>query len=135
MFNHLQTFPNLCNVADVIFWFGSPKRKTHKVQRNNAPSKTLKKNVFKKKKLKKKINNSYKLMKNGQIFTIQKSLTIKRIRFSKKIFFIWVSHLVFHYILSSNNKFGMWINIISFILWCSNQTTNPYFLTSKVHYY
>jgi hypothetical protein len=34
--------------------------------------------------------------------------------------------------LSSNNKFDIWINIISFILWCSNQTTNPYFSTSKL---
>ncbi len=34
------------NVTDVIFWFGSPKRKTHKVKRNNAPSKTFKKYDF-----------------------------------------------------------------------------------------
>ncbi len=44
-------------VGDVIFWFGSPKRKTHKVQRNNAP--------FKKKSLKKfgtkKLKNKQKL--------------------------------------------------------------------------
>jgi hypothetical protein len=30
-----------------FFKFGSPTRKTHKVQRNNAPSKTFKKYVFK----------------------------------------------------------------------------------------
>jgi hypothetical protein len=67
----------------------------------------LLKNMLSRKKLKKKINNSYGLMKNGQIFTIQKSLTTKRSRFSKKIFFIWVSHLLLHYILSSNNKFDI----------------------------
>ncbi len=47
---HIQSPTNLpkCmwklvfNVVDVIFWFGSLKRKTHKVQRNNAPSKTFK---------------------------------------------------------------------------------------------
>ncbi len=42
------------NVADVIFWFGSLKRKTHKVQRNNAPSKTSKTYAFGTKKLKNK---------------------------------------------------------------------------------
>jgi hypothetical protein len=51
------------------------------------------------------------LWKYGQILTIQKSLTIKRLRFSKKRFFIWVYHLVLHYILSPNNKFGMLINM------------------------
>ncbi len=39
---------------DIIFKFGSPKRKTHKVNRNNAPSKNFKNNVFRTKKLKKK---------------------------------------------------------------------------------
>ncbi len=34
------------DVIDAIFWFGSPKRKTHKVQRNNAPSKIFKKYAF-----------------------------------------------------------------------------------------
>jgi hypothetical protein len=52
------------------------------------------------------------LWKYGHNLTIQKSLTIKRLRFSKKKFFIWVYHIVLHYILSLNNKFGMWINII-----------------------
>jgi hypothetical protein len=96
------------NVVDVIFWFENPlKKKTYKVQRNNAPSKTF--NFFEKRN---KIHMD--LWKYGQILTIQKSLTIKLLRFSKKRFFIWVYHLVLHYILSSNNKFGMWINIIFF---------------------
>jgi hypothetical protein len=34
------------NVADVIFKFESPKRKAHKVHRNNAPSKIFKKYAF-----------------------------------------------------------------------------------------
>jgi hypothetical protein len=57
------------------------------------------------------------LWKYGQILTIQKSLTIKRLRFSKNGFFIWVYDLVLHYLLSPNNKFGMWININFSILW------------------
>ncbi len=64
MFNHLQTFPNLCencvfNVADVIFEFGSLKRKAHKVFRDIAPFKIHK-----------------------------KSLTIKQLKFSNKKFLI-----------------------------------------------
>jgi hypothetical protein len=58
------------------------------------------------------------LWKHGQILTIQKSLVIKRLRFSKKKFFLWIYHLVLHYILSLNKKFGMWINIMFSILWC-----------------
>ncbi len=73
------------------------------------------------------------LWKYGQILTIQKFLTIKRLRFSKKIFLVWVYDLALNYILSPNNKFGMGINIKTSILWCSNQAINPYFLTSKVH--
>ncbi len=42
------------NVIDVNFWFGSPKKNTHKVQRNNAPSKIFKKYGFGTKHLKKK---------------------------------------------------------------------------------
>jgi hypothetical protein len=34
------------NVIDVILKFGSPKRKTHKVHKNNAMFKTFKKYVF-----------------------------------------------------------------------------------------
>jgi hypothetical protein len=34
------------NVVDVIFKFGSPKRKTHKVHKNNASSKIFKKYAF-----------------------------------------------------------------------------------------
>jgi hypothetical protein len=44
----------LFNVVDVIFYIRSPKRKTHKVHRNNAPSKTFKKYAFGTKKLKNK---------------------------------------------------------------------------------
>jgi hypothetical protein len=51
------------------------------------------------------------LWKYDQIFKIQKSLIIEWLRFSKNIFFIWIFHLVLHYILSPNNKFSMWINI------------------------
>jgi hypothetical protein len=58
------------------------------------------------------------LWKYGQILTIQKSLIIKQLKFLKKTFFKWVYHLVLHYILSANNKFGMWINIFFSILWC-----------------
>jgi hypothetical protein len=83
----------------------------------------------------KKINKSHLIWKYGQILTIQKSLITKWLKISKKRFIIWVYHFVLHYILSPNNKFGMWINIKFSILWCSNQTTNPYFSTSKVHYY
>jgi len=35
------------------------------------------------------------LWKYGQILTIQKSLAIKQLRFSKKIFFIQVYHLIY----------------------------------------
>jgi hypothetical protein len=42
------------NVIGVILKFGSPKRKVHKIQRNNAPIKTFKKYVFGTNKLKKK---------------------------------------------------------------------------------
>jgi len=71
--------------------------------------------------------NSYGLMKTWSNFNHSKVLTIKRLRFSKKRFFIWIYHLVLHYILNPNNKFGMWVNIIFSILWCSSQTTNLYF--------
>jgi len=42
------------SVDGVIFKFESPKKKTHKVLRNNAPSKTFKKYAFGIKKLKNK---------------------------------------------------------------------------------
>jgi len=42
------------NVVDVIFKFGKPKRKTHKVFKNNVSSKTFKKYAFGIKKLKNK---------------------------------------------------------------------------------
>jgi hypothetical protein len=52
------------------------------------------------------------LWKYDQILTIQKSLTIKWLRFSNKRFIIWIYHLVLYYILKPNNKFEIWINII-----------------------
>ncbi len=79
----LQTFLNLCenlysNVADVIFKFESPKRKAHKVHRNNAPSKIFKKYAFGTINLKKKpkIATHMDLWNYGQILTIQKFLII-----------------------------------------------------------
>jgi hypothetical protein len=74
------------NVLDVIFKFGNPKRKTNKVYMNNDPCKALKKYAFGTKKLKKKmkIATHMDLWKYGQILKIQKSLIIKRSRFSKK---------------------------------------------------
>ncbi len=77
------------------------------------------------------IKSWHKLWKYGQILTIQKFLIIKQLRFSKKRFLIWVYNLVLHYILNPNIKFGMWINIKVFILWCFSQTTNPYFFNFK----
>jgi hypothetical protein len=75
------------------------------------------------------------LQKYGQILTIQKSLTIKQLSFSNKRFFIWVYHLVLHFLLSPNNKFGMWINIIFFHFVMFQSNNESIFLTSKVHYY
>jgi len=39
------------------------------------------------------------LWKYGQILTIQKSLIVKPLKFSKNKFLIWVYHLVLHYML------------------------------------
>ncbi len=61
-----------------------------------------------------KIATHMDLWKYGQILTIQKSLTIEWLGFFKKSFLIWVYHLLLHYVLSPNNKFGMWINIYIF---------------------
>jgi hypothetical protein len=55
-------------------------------------------------KKKTKIATHMDLWKYGQILTIQKFLVIKRLRFSKNIFFIWIYHFVPHYILNLNNK-------------------------------
>jgi hypothetical protein len=122
------------NVVDHVFFkFGSLKRKTHKVHRNNAPSKTFKKYVFGIMFLKNK--QKLQLIWTIQPSTIQKFLTTKWLRFSKKRFLAWVYHLVLHYILNPNNEFGMWIKIKISILWFSIQMTSPYFFISKVHYY
>jgi hypothetical protein len=45
-----------------------------------------------------KIATHMDLWKYGQILTIQKSLTIKWLKFSKNKFFMWVYHHVLHYI-------------------------------------
>jgi hypothetical protein len=125
------------NVIDVIFKYGSLERKVHKVHMNNEPCKAFKNICFWDREIEKqtKITTHMDLWKYGQILTIQKSLTIKQLRFSKKSFLIWVYHFVLHHILNPNNKFGMWINIYFFILWCSSQMMSPYFSTSKVQYY
>jgi hypothetical protein len=75
------------------------------------------------KKTKTKIATHMDLWKYGQMLTIQKSLYIKWSRFSKKKSFVWIYHFVLHCILSPNNKFGMWINILFSILWCSSHMT------------
>jgi hypothetical protein len=59
--------------------------------------------------MKKKIAAHMDLWKYGKILTIQKSLIIKQLKFSKKRFFIWVYHFVLHHILNPNNKFGKYI--------------------------
>jgi hypothetical protein len=118
------------NVANVIWKFFF--KKTHKVHMNNDMCKAFKKCVFGTKIWKiKKIATHINLWKYDQILIIQKSLTIKWLRFSKKIFFIWICHIVLDYILNLNNNFGMGINIIFFILWCFSSMTNPFFLFQK----
>ncbi len=89
------------------------KEKPIKSKGFNAPFKTFKKYAFGTKTLKKKtkIATHMDLWKYSQILTIQKFLIIKKLMISKKRFFIWVYNIVLHYILSPNNKFGMWINI------------------------
>ncbi len=125
------------NFVDAIFKFESPKRKTHKVHKNNVPCKTFKKYAFGIKKIEKQTHIAIhmNLWKYGQILIIQKTLIIKQLRFSKKMFLIWIYHFVLHYILNPNNKFEMWIDIKFSILWCYNLMINPYFLISKVHNY
>jgi hypothetical protein len=126
------------NKANVIFQFGMFKRTTHKVHMNNAPSKIFKNILvwFWNKKTKKQTNvaTHKDLWKYDLILTIQKSLTIKWSKFSKKKFLIWVYHFIIHHILCSYNNFGLWINFIFSNFLCSNQITSPYFSTSKVHY-
>jgi hypothetical protein len=62
------------NVANVIYKFKSPKRKTHKFLRNNAPSKTFKNICFGHKEIEKQTKTAIHmdLWKYGQILTIQK---------------------------------------------------------------
>jgi hypothetical protein len=58
---HVQSPTNLpksmwkfiCNVIDVIFKFGGPKKKTHKVHMNNDPFKAFKNTCFGDKKIEK----------------------------------------------------------------------------------
>jgi hypothetical protein len=54
--------------------------------------------------------------------------------FKEKIHDMSLSFCISSYI-EFDNKFGMWINIKFFIWWCFSPMTNPYFSTSKVHYY
>jgi hypothetical protein len=58
MFNHLQTFPNLCEnlyLMSLMLFFNlkNPKMKTHNFLRNKTPFKTFKTYAFGTKKLKK----------------------------------------------------------------------------------
>ncbi len=89
----------VCIVIDVIFKFGSPKKKTHKFHKNNAMSKTFLKYAFGMKKLKNKQNfiMYMDLRKYGQILTIRKSLVIKRLRFSKKSYLY--EFIILYYII------------------------------------
>ncbi len=121
------------NVVNVIFWFGSLKKETHKVQKNNAPSKNFKKMFLGQKIWKANKNyNSYGLIKIWLYFNHSKVLNYWMVYvFKEKILHMSWSN----YILNLNNKFGMWINIKFSILWCSNQTISPYFVTSKVQNY
>jgi hypothetical protein len=73
----------------------------------------------------KKLKNKQKLQliwtyEDGEILTIQKSLTIKWLRISNKRFFIWIYRLILHRILGLNNKFGIWNNFFFSILWWSS---------------
>jgi len=74
------------NVIDVIFEFGNLKKKTHKVHTNNVPFKTFKSICFWDKEIEKqkKIVTHMDIWKYGQILTVQRSLTIKWLRFSEK---------------------------------------------------
>jgi hypothetical protein len=74
------------------------------------PHPKLSKNMFLEQNIKQqiKIATYMDLWKYDQILTIQKSLTIKRLSFTKKRFLIRIINLVLHYILNPNNKFIMW---------------------------
>jgi hypothetical protein len=114
------------------FLFGNPKRNPIKSKRIMPRLKISKNMFFGQKNWRwNKITIHMDLWKYGQILTIQKSLTIKQLRCSKKIFFIWVYHLILHYILNPNKKFKMWVNIIFSILWCFSQMTNPFLFFFK----
>jgi hypothetical protein len=82
MFNHINLpksmWQLIFDVVDVIFKFGSPKRKSHK-SIWIMPHVKLSKNMFlgQKNWRKKKIATHMDLWKYGQILTIQKSLIIK----------------------------------------------------------
>jgi hypothetical protein len=60
------------NVNGVIFKFESPKRKTHEIHKNNAPSKIFKKYDFGSKYLKNKQKLQFIWTYENQILTIQK---------------------------------------------------------------
>ncbi len=72
------------NIIDVIFKFGSPKRKTHKVFKNNVLFKIFKKYAFGIKKLKKKkFYNLYGLMKIWSKFNHSKVPNYQMVNFFK----------------------------------------------------
>jgi hypothetical protein len=72
------------NVADVIFKFGSPKRKPHKIHKLMPHLKLSKNMLLGQKNWRTNKNcNSYGLVKYNQISTIQKSLAIKQLGFSR----------------------------------------------------
>jgi len=141
---HVQSLVNILksmwklvfNVTTIIFYLKVLKGKPTKSRWIMTYVK-LSKKLFWNKKIEKqtKIATHMDIWKYGQILTIQKSLTIKQLKFSNKRFFTWIYHFLLHHILSPNNKFGMWINIIFSILWWFSQMTNPYFSISKVHYF
>jgi hypothetical protein len=95
------------NAIDVIFKFESLKRKNPcYVQKNNAPSKIFNFFFFWNKKIKKqtKIATHMDLWKCGQILTVQKSLTIKRLRFqTKKISYeFFILYYIIYWVLITN---------------------------------
>jgi hypothetical protein len=112
---HVQSFTNLpksmwkfiFNVTNVFLNFKVLKGKPTKSIWIMVHLK-LSKNMLSGQKIEKQTNiaTHMDLWKYGQIWTIQKSLTIKWLRFSNKRFMIWVYHFAFHHILNLNNKFG-----------------------------
>jgi len=111
MFNHLQTFPNLCEnyyLMQLMSFFNLEvlKRELKKSKWIMNHIKLWKNMLLKQTK----ITTHMDLWKYGEILNIQKSSIIMGLKLSNKIFLIWIYHIVLHHILNPNNKFGMWIN-------------------------